>query len=381
MKKLVFWWNIPCKGIIDLLEDACSLESPYECHVITGGTGKHRKSMGWAEASALFPNHKIVSDEENWVESTTKLFETYTNAIHVFNGIDTLLFKHLIRQAQLQKIPHIFMSEAFSNLYTGYKKCLKSLYMRYILPFKIRPFAKHALGIISLSGKRDFEIEQFKRLGFSQDRIIPFGYWTNAAPIHILSDAEYIHMLCPGLLEKYKGVDILIRAIHKLKKRGNNTKFLCHITGKGSQLEFIKSLTRKLELEDCVVIHGVLSENQYEELLKKIDILVAPGRFEPWGIRINEAIQRGQAVVCSNGLGAAYLVQESRGGIVYESGNVTALETALETMLKEVNLQQAKSANLRYAPTISTKVMAHKLLAYIHYLYSGENINASMIPR
>ena len=116
------------------------------------------------------------------------------------------------------------------------------------------------------------------------------------------------------------------------------------------------------KLDDVVILHGVLKEEEYCRLVEHIDILVAPGRNEPWGIRVNEAIQRGQAVIVSDKLGASTLIEKSGGGAVFHSGSVFDLCTKLKPFLcSSQSLTMAKKSNLIYKEQISCVVAAKRL--------------------
>lgn len=368
-KHIVVWWDSPCKGMISVLDELSQIWGNDYCHVITGDTGEHRRNMGWSDVGACFKNHLIIRRDEEWRCKTLEEFFKYADAIHIFNGITRPIFMHLIKEAQKRSIKHLFMTEAYSNLMSGWKKYIKALYMRWVLPFKVRPYAKHSMGVICLSGKRDFELNQFEQLGFPRTRIFPFGYWTKSRPHKQVSNAiERVYFLCPGVLEKYKGVDLLLHAIAKLKKINPNASFSVNITGNGSQEIALKMLAKQLSITEEVIFHGALPEYDFQKLINNTDVLIAPGRFEPWGIRINEAIQRGEAVICSDGLGAAYLVSEFDGGIVFPSGNVNALANAMNELINSERLAKAKENNILHAEEISPKKKARQLYEYLQYL-------------
>jgi len=359
--KFVFWWDSPCKGMINVLKYACEEYSP-ESIAITGDTGNYRKSMGWCDVQECFNNHIIVQ-EANWIEDTTRLFNKYHDYIHVFNGITRKYFIHLIDRCCSENVPFFIMSEAYSNLEFGLKKVIKNIYINCYLPFKVRPIAKKSLGVFCLSGKKKCDLKQFNHLGFSKKRIVPFGYWTEPSDYKYSKRDNKLHILCPGVLKKYKGVDLLIKAISLLNKEGKAENFVVHITGNGVEKEHLLSMVHKEGLENIILFHGALNEEDYQELLSYIDILVAPGYVEPWGIRINEAIQRGQIVICSDGLGAYYLINESKGGEVFKSGDANELSEKIYQIcsLSSEQINELKLNNINYSKNISCHKKAEEL--------------------
>ncbi|MCM1522572.1 MAG: glycosyltransferase family 4 protein [Muribaculaceae bacterium] len=366
----VFWWNIPCKGMIHLLKEVCSEILPGSI-TVTGPVDSQRKSMGWDEVKPLFPSHFILKPEK-WIEETTEFFDNHRDYIHVFNGITTKYFYHLSKRAKHEGIPYIYMTEAYSNLASGWRRQLKDIYIKKLLPFRTASLAKNAMGVINLSGKREFELRQFERLGFQKNRIIPFGYWTDSEPIrHSPRNDKRLSLLCPGILEWYKGVDILIKAIALCISNGTD-KIICHITGRGSRENELKQLVKSLHVDEYVRFHSALSETEYSNLLKEIDVLVAPGRFEPWGIRINEAIQWGIVTVVSDGLGASHLVEESGAGIVFPSGDYQNLSRSICKLANMTGseLHSIKQKSIDYSGKISCRTKAIELVRHLDYLNS-----------
>ena len=361
--RFVFWWNIPCKGMIGVLREFCKLEP--ESVVYTGETSAHRLAMGWSKQSSLFPQHTIIKNlgQSQWRQDLERLFAGHRNDFHIVNGLVNSIFSPLLDDVIRSRTPYATMAEAPCNMYDGVRWLAKTALSPILQPWRHRRFAATARAFISLSGEKKHDLRNIEKLGFSRERIFPFGYYTDADPNFVYSPAEdgKIHLLCPGLLEKYKGVDILILAIRELHRRGVSG-FHCHITGNGSRRNELEALVDKSAIREVVTLHGALDEKTYQKLLRNIDILVAPGRREPWGIRINEAIQRGQAVVTSDGLGASTLIERSGGGVVFKSASVDDLCAKLETLLIDRRaLAATREKNRMFAPQISCETAAKRL--------------------
>ena len=240
MKKTVFWWNIPCAGMIGVLKEYAE-HVDNDTIVITGQLSNSRKAMGWNDDGKLFKNHIILSDEE-WHEKGKSILDKYPERLHVFNGIThPSRMQDLIEYAIASGIMIANMSEAYFNLESGIRRYLKKVFMCTLLPLKVRRIAKFSSAAICLSGGSHRDINQLQRFGFN--RVYKFGYYTDIKVDDITKDSsnEIVHILCPGLIEHYKGVDILVKALEILNKSGIKN-FKCHITGKGSCLPKIQNL-------------------------------------------------------------------------------------------------------------------------------------------
>ncbi len=234
--KFVFWWDSPCKGMIGVLREFCKLAP--DTVVLTGGTGKRREAMGWEPQKALFPQHKIIvaPTAKAWESLLHNELQNYLDDFHIVNGLVRPIFRPLLAEILQRRLPYATMTEAPCNMMNGTKKIVKSILGRVIQPIRHRKFAKTAQAFISLSGGKAEDLNNIERLGFPRERIFPFGYFTDQDDSFTYEpvDDGKLHLLCPGLLEPYKGVDLLVEAIGILPKNDLN-KIVCHITGNGSE--------------------------------------------------------------------------------------------------------------------------------------------------
>lgn len=370
-KQVVFWWIIPCEGMINVLK-AYTENIDKSAIVVTGALNDFRKSMGWDDHGKMFENHILLHNEEEWTTRGVEILMKYRDRLHVINAIRyAYRIDNLLNVAIRENIRFCNMTEAYINLCSGWKRILKNVYYHTYLPVQARRIARHSSGVICLSGKSDKDLNQFRRFGFKSDRIFPFGYFTKEKPGYSYERIDdKVHIICPGRLNKYKGVDILIKALGIVRDHGVSG-FICHITGQGDQLNYLKYLVSEKNLSENILFEGVLDSEKYDKLLSFIDILVAPGRVEPWGIRINEAIQRGNAVIVSDQIGASELIEESGGGDIFKSGNAADLATKLEPLIVDRNrLNQAKQANIDFRYKISCEYQAEILHKYLSTILS-----------
>lgn len=359
---LVFWWNIPCEGIINVFLEIEKI-NPGETIIITGKLSDSRKSMGWKDKGQLSENHLLLNDNEYGAKDL-ELLEKYRNHVHVIGGIvHPPYVKKLMEKAIELNVTFFNMSEAYSNMDFTFRRPFRNLYYKWIYPFLHKKIAKNSKGVFSLSGGSPKTLEKFTQSGWKLNKVFPFGYYTDEKTWDNSNQTnEEIQILCPGLIEKYKGVDILIDACRMLVNNGK-TNFKIHITGDGSQRKSIENSVNDYGLQSFVFFYGALPYEEYLKLYKKTDILVAPGREEPWGIRINEAVQRGLVVISSDGIGASDLIHESKGGDVFKTGDAVDLAGKLEIYLNDKNrLIQAKKVNIDYRININPKEKAKELL-------------------
>lgn len=373
MNKYIFWWDSPCKGMVGVFQYFCENLS-QDSLAITGNLGNFRESMGWTDGGRYFENHIVVLKDDDWILNTTNYLNKYKyDYIHIFGGATRGKFAHLVKKASKENLRFCIMTEAPFNNKFGFSKLIKDVYINKYLPLKTRLFAKKTLLVFCLSGKKKKDLKMLEYLGYDSGKIVPFGYYTvdhdnYEIAIKTKSENSLMSIICPGVLEAYKGVDVLINALNILVSKGY-ANFRCHITGLGEQYNRLVTLMKKYNLEKHICFEGILDERKFSDLSSKIDILVAPGYSEPWGIRINEAIQRGQVVICSDGLGASDLILDSGGGVVFPSGNIKELANSIQYYLDNpIEISDGKKANLLYKETISCKNKANELLNHLNNL-------------
>ena len=78
------------------------------------------------------------------------------------------------------------------------------------------------------------------------------------------------------------------------------------------------------------------------------DVLVLPSSTEPWGLVVNEAMNFGLPVICSNQVGcAADLVKPDENGYVFPAGDIDALAGSLAAMLTDKGRRSAMGERSR----------------------------------
>jgi glycogen synthase len=152
-----------------------------------------------------------------------------------------------------------------------------------------------------------------------------------------------------GRLVSDKGVDLLLRALGRLRSDGLTPDLT--IVGDGPDMQSLRELTRELQLQGQIVFAGRKSGEELARLLNEHRIMVIPSRWpEPFGIVALEGIACGCVVVASAGGGLKDAV--GRSGITFENGKEEALAESLRRLLLDSELEKqlraAGEAHLRH---------------------------------
>jgi glycosyltransferase involved in cell wall biosynthesis len=128
-------------------------------------------------------------------------------------------------------------------------------------------------------------------------------------------------------LREEKGVDLLIQAFSILVAEVPDVHL--HIVGNGPDEQKLKDLVSKLNIAHKVSFFGEASWETAMQQMALMDVVVAPSRFEGFGLSAAEAMAMGKPVVASNVFGLKEVVSNDQTGLLFENGNSNDLYAKL----------------------------------------------------
>lgn len=135
-----------------------------------------------------------------------------------------------------------------------------------------------------------------------------------------------------GRLQKYKRVDLVLRAAARLADQGTPIKVV--VAGKGRAREGLERTAERLGVADRVRFAGFVSEDEKRELLSRSWVHALTSPKEGWGIASVEASACGTPTVASDSPGLRETVRHGETGLLVPHGDVDALAAALAQLLK-----------------------------------------------
>jgi len=167
-----------------------------------------------------------------------------------------------------------------------------------------------------------------------------------------------------GRLVSEKGIDVLLKALAKLRARGLSPKLT--IVGAGPESAALEQMARALELNNQVIFAGLKRDEELLLLLSKHKVLVVPSSYdEPFGIVALEGIACGCVVVGSAGGGLPEAIGPC--GITVPNGDAGLLAQALEHLL--LNPSERKRLLCRapeHLARFHPRTIAEKYLTLFH---------------
>ena len=169
-------------------------------------------------------------------------------------------------------------------------------------------------------------------------------------------------------LDEWKGVDVLIRAIAKLRDKGRRVRVV--VAGEGPMRGTLESLIDTLNVRDLVELRGQQSRHSVDQLLHDCTAFVLASRFESFGIAAVEAMAAGKAVVGTRVDGILEIIDDGSNGLLAEPGDVDSLALAIARVLDDATLRDrlGRAARQRVAEHFQRRSMGEKYTQVFHEL-------------
>jgi glycosyltransferase involved in cell wall biosynthesis len=132
----------------------------------------------------------------------------------------------------------------------------------------------------------------------------------------------------------YSTGDVLVKALKLLKDRCVNYRAI--ITQEGELLPELKKLAAKHNLP--IEFPGFLPMDELIRLYENCSVYVGSGKSEPWGMRLNDALNCGAPLIISRGMGGVKMVDDYKCGLYYSNNNAKDLADQLQRLAENKNL-------------------------------------------
>lgn len=148
-------------------------------------------------------------------------------------------------------------------------------------------------------------------------------------------------MIYPAELCNNKNQEWLINTIKNIIDKYNNIHLL--LPGKGSLLEHLKDLTKKLNLENNIHFLGFRSD--IPKLLKISDIAVSSSKREGLPVNIMEAMYSNLPIIVTNCRGNRDLVKNNINGYIVNQNDSKTFNKKIEKLYKDKEIYNKFSKN------------------------------------
>jgi len=162
--------------------------------------------------------------------------------------------------------------------------------------------------------------------------------------------------IAPNLIEKYENVYIDIVGNDKISTSGGHT---FRSVFEAENPEFAGN--------SRIVFHGEVDDRELRNFYSHADIIIAPSRFESFGLVHLEAMMFGKPVIGCNIGGMKEIIEDGFTGLLAEQGNADSLRSLIEELIKnrDIRLTLGKNARESYLKKYTAKKMAKGVISIL----------------
>lgn len=325
--KLVYGTNFWSHHQAPVATELAKLLGPEQFKMAIFEEVSHERSkMGWPEQGDL----PWVMGPPRDAEEGKQLFQTCLDAdVTVFGACPRELMKARIATGKLTLIAsERILKKSFHNM-----RMFNPRYAIGIRQYRalVNQSHVHALAI------GHYAPDDLRTIGAFADRIWKWGYFTEpTANLPEPPSERPLKLLWIGRMLNWKRVDILLKALAKLKDTGCIGE--CTIVGNGPERQHLLNLVRRLCLKpDLVRFLPFVPFHEVRRLMREVDVYVlTSNRHEGWGAVAGEAMVEGCVLVANEAAGAAKdLVQDGETGLLFCDGDVEQLAGQLKRLASD----------------------------------------------
>lgn len=359
-----------------LMAEALWEQTGHEyCFVATTPMPDFRKKLGYSQ----FDDKPYLLKAYDNPEGLQKAMFLAKNAdVALFGGGHSLSFQ--IERMRLGKlsfeVSERWLKRGWLNLLSP--RLLKNMWYYHTL-FHSKPIYK--LCASAYAAKDQYRLHSFK------DRCYKWGYFTKVEDFDVQAhvdskpDTSVSLMWCARFLD-WKHPELVIKLARKLKDNGNH--FTIDMFGSGVELDKIKKLCQRMDVEDMIAFKGNKPNDEILAEMRKHDIfLFTSDRNEGWGAVLNEAMSNGCAVVASHEIGSVpFLVKDGDNGMVFKSKSIDSLYEKVFFLIEHPKERKRMAINAFHTmkDEWSPEVAARNLLTLIDDLQHGRDTSIKEGP-
>jgi len=214
----------------------------------------------------------------------------------------------------------------FKNNVVCKKQCLTCKLMR--LPYKSKSNKLKAV-----VGVSNFILDKYLSYGYFKDvpikKVIYNSRKLSSTTVERKTDPRYINFGFIGTLAPNKGIEVLLRAYHKIKKP--NYKLFVAGAGKQDYEEYLKSKYK----DDSIIFMGRVDPKDFFE---KVDVTIVPSIwYEALGMVVIESFTFGIPVIGSNIGGIPEMIIEGVNGVLFDPYKEGDLEEKILKFESEIS--------------------------------------------
>ncbi|KGR36768.1 putative polysaccharide biosynthesis protein [Vibrio campbellii] len=169
-----------------------------------------------------------------------------------------------------------------------------------------------------------------------------------------------LNILFMGVLGQRKGIYDLLNVVARLKSSGYRLKL---VVGGNGETGKVKSVVKKLAIEDVVSVVGWIAGKEKNLEFSKCDVYVLPSYNEGLPMAILEAMSIGKCVISTSVGGIPEVINDKVNGFVFYPGDLNSLENILIRIINDKSIVSSvgNEAIVTYENKFSPSVILPKV--------------------
>jgi glycosyltransferase involved in cell wall biosynthesis len=151
--------------------------------------------------------------------------------------------------------------------------------------------------------------------------------------------------LFAGRIEKEKGLDYLIHAVNKLRKKEKGFEVL--LIGKGLDQEYFQELVTSLKLDDYIKFLGEKNKDEVIDYYFRSDVFISPSLHESFPVTVLEAWAAKLPVIISDVGGVSTICKDKENAIIIPPKDPKKISEAMSALIKDPKLRKKLGENGR----------------------------------
>lgn len=327
--RIVFWSNFlsphTLPFVIKLKEDKRVDDVVFVAAI---NADEEHKEMGWNNRD--FPGidtiRTYISPTDSQIDQICG--ERPDDSWHIFPGFGDPLVSPLYQKSLKYDLRQVVMSERPMTYACGvdYAKPLWLHRLRFFLKF--RKYAKQTQMVFAMGSDA---VTYFKSV--FDCPVQNFGYCTfrqESQNVDVPSDSP-LRCCFVGSLSRRKNPLTILKALHYLHR--NRHEIEMTFIGDGSERQKMEHYISDKNMQGIEIL-GFKDNSEIPKLLTNYDVLILPSIHDGWGAVVNEAMQAGCFVVCSDNCGAKDLLDNQERGYIFKTNNYQDLASYIDKCLQ-----------------------------------------------
>jgi glycosyltransferase involved in cell wall biosynthesis len=314
-----------------------------------------RRAQGWTRAKVRSLS-TVRLPPCGWRATIRHILREYSGAIHLFGSpfsAPKLMLALILATRRRAEV--YLVSEPYADVTVGYLSDRPSAFD--VIKARLRPLIYRGYGlamrrrIAGVFAISPLAVAQYRAIGVSPDRVFPFGYFVPSPDLpEVEREPENdLRLVFVGGLIARKGVTELIAAVRTARTGGADLTADFYGAGDAARFGFDEVIAR---------YRGRIAFGEAGATMARYDALVLPSRHDGWGVVVNEALQSGVPVICSDRVGAGAVVAHWGAGVVYCSADPLALANTLAMLARDKMRLEPMRAAARAAARCLTPAVA-----------------------